>query len=288
MEIKKLFKFLSMLLLSTAVLLTGCGSNNNQSDEISQSADSESTGEDLTVVKVGVCSEQFHDMWEPAIEKLKDEGIDLQVVTITNYTLVNKALEEGEIDLNDFQHYAFLEEEISNFGYDITPIAETVTTPQNLYSKKVKSVDEIKDGDTIVIPQDDVNVGRSLLVLQQAGLLEIDPSAGNLPKIEDIKENPLNLNIVLVDGPMCASSLDEVTAAIIISEDAMDAGIYPDEYAIFEEQDSDANNQYTDIIAARTDEKDSELYKKVVDAYRSDETKDYILENFHGAFVPVW
>lgn len=292
-------KLLSVLLLGTmvfSVFAAGCGTMDadktvSQKKEAAETAEtSEETlteTDDPIVVKIGVSSEQ-NEMWDPIKENLAKEGIQIEIVYFSNYTLINQALDAGEIDLNAFQHYAYMNGQIDEFGYKITAIGETLYSPLNLYSSKIQGVDEIKDGDIIAIPADDVNQGRALLVLQAAGLITVDPNAGSLPLLEDVTENPLNLDIELLDQGLLPSSLDDTTASIINGQYALDAGIVPDEDAIFIKDRDENDAQYVNVIAARTKDADNEIYKRVVDAYHTDEVKDIINNKFHGAYVAAW
>jgi D-methionine transport system substrate-binding protein len=240
------------------------------------------------VVKIGLVGE-ITDQWTPVIEALGKEGIRVELVKFSEYVQPNRALEDGEIDLNSFQHYAYLNNEINTKGYHLSPIGETLLAPLGLFSKKVKSVAELKNGDSIAIPNDAVNGGRALRVLEKAGLLTIPASAGPIPQISDITANRLNLKFIEVEAAQTPRLLDDVAASIINGGHAVDAGLNPERDSIaLERQDGGSQNPYINVIAARTADKDNPLYKRVVDAYHSDAVKEVFRTVYKGAFIAAW
>ena len=168
MKLKRIIA-LSLSAATLALSLTACGGSSSAASDNAQASDSNSG--DAVTVKLGVVGSIYEDLWTPAKEKLADEGIDLEFVQFSDYVTPNNALANGEIDLNAFQHRIYLQSEIDNYGYEIENIGNTFIIPLNLYSDKVKSVDELKDGDTVAIPDDVTNGGRALKVLEAAGLI---------------------------------------------------------------------------------------------------------------------
>ena len=240
------------------------------------------------VIKVGVVGEN-NEMWKPVIASLAKEGITVQIVVFGDYTIPNQALADGDIDLNSFQHYAFLNNQIKNKGYKLTPIGDTFIAPLGLYSKKIKSINELKNGDMIAIPSDATNGGRSLKVLEAAGLIKVNPAKGFVPEVADITENRLNIKFMQVEAAQTAGLLPDVAAAIINGAHALDHGFNPSRDSIYlETQGKGSNNPYVNILVARTADKDNPLYKKVVDAYHSDEVKKIFETHFRGAYVAAW
>jgi D-methionine transport system substrate-binding protein len=240
------------------------------------------------VVKIGIVGDAA-DQWKPVIAKLAAEGIKIELVEFTEYVQPNRALQDGEIDLNSFQHYAYLNNEINTKGYTLTPIGETLLAPLGLYSQKIKSVSEIKSGDKIALPNDVVNGGRSFRVLEKAGLIAIPESAGPTPSKFDITENPLNLEFVEVEAAQTPRLLPDVTAAFINGGHAVNAGLNPERDSIaLEKQSGGSQNPYINIIAARTDRKDDPVFKRVVDEYHTDAVKEVLQTVYKGAFIPAW
>ena len=169
-----------------ALSLTACGSSQKAETTAaaadttaagSAAADTTAASGEKTVIKLGVVGEN-NEQWQPVIEKLAEENIDLELVKFADYPLPNRALNDGEIDLNSFQHIAYFEDDCKNNGYDLSIIGETIIAPLGLYSNKIKDVSEIKDGDIIAIPNDATNGGRALKLLESAGLIKVDPEAG--------------------------------------------------------------------------------------------------------------
>lgn len=248
-----------------------------------------SYAEEANEIKLGVVGEH-NEAWENVAKRLKSEGVNLTLVKFADYTLPNRALNDGEIDLNAFQHVAFLNADVESHDYKIEPIANTIISPLGLYSKKVKNVNELKEGDTIAIPNDPTNGGRALKVLELAGLIKLDPSKGYIPTVRDITENSKNIQIYEVDAGNTPSLLPDVAAAIINANYAVDNDLNPTTDPIFSDGVGkvDENNPYINVIAARSDNKDNPLFKKVIAAYQTKETAEIIKELYHGGEVPVF
>lgn len=273
-NIKKAAVILASLTACT-LALTGC-----------QTKAEEDSG--AKTVKIGVTGEN-NDQWNPIIEKLGKEGITIELVKFADYSLPNQALADGEIDLNAFQHYAFLNNEIKDKKLDLTVIGESIIAPLGVYSQKISDLSELKDGDKIAIPSDATNGGRSLKLFESAGVIKVNPDAGYLPTVSDITENPLNLEFYEVEAAQTPSLLPDVAAAVINGGHAIDAGLFPLEDAIYLETVAEGeDNPYINIIVARTADKDNELYKKIVDAYHTDEVAKVIEETYKGSYIPAW
>ena len=270
MKLKRIIA-LSLSAATLALSLTACGGSSSAASDNAQASDSNSG--DAVTVKLGVVGSIYEDLWTPAKEKLADEGIDLEFVQFSDYVTPNNALANGEIDLNAFQHRIYLQSEIDNYGYEIENIGNTFIIPLNLYSDKVKSVDELKDGDTVAIPDDVTNGGRALKVLEAAGLIKLKDSAEF--NIEELKANVI------------PSTLADVTAAVVNGNYALDFGLKTED-AIYKDDQLDIE-EYWNLIAARSadleDADKLETYKKVVAAFQSDETEKVFNDQFGGYFI---
>jgi D-methionine transport system substrate-binding protein len=239
-------------------------------------------------VKVGVVGEMYQDLWAPVIESLASENIDVELVSFADYSLPNEALNNGDIDLNGFQHYAFLNGEVESKGYEITPIGDTILAAMCVYSDKLTDIIELKDGDKLAIPNDAVNLGRALSVLQGAGVLTLNDVEGS-PELTDIIGNPKNIELVQVDAAQIPALLPDVAAGVINGNYAVDFGFKPSEDSIFyDDLDFYTDTRFVNIIAARTADKDSELYLRVVAAFQSDAVKQVLKDKFEGAFLAAW
>lgn len=240
-----------------------------------------------TEVKLGVVGSIYEDLWAPAQKALKAQGINLKIVQFSDYVTPNNALSNGEIDLNAFQHRIFLENDAESHNYDVKLIGNTFIIPLNLYSKKVKSVSELKKGSVVAIPNDVTNGGRAYKVLAAAGLITLKTSAGFNPTYDDIETNPSGIIIKELAANTIPSALADVDAAIVNGNYALDFGIKT-ESAIFKDTSVD-EKAYWNLIAARgKDLQDSakvEIFRKVVEAFQSSETEKVFNETFGGYFI---
>lgn len=272
----KLSKTLIRIGIIGAIFLTGCGAKEKTE-----------TATDKKVVKLGVVGADT-DVWEDVEKRLEKEGIDLELVSFTDYNQPNAALADGSIDLNSFQHQIFLENYNKERGTDLVSIGNTVNAPLGIYSDKIKDVSEVREGDHIAIPNDVTNGGRALLLLESAGLITIDPGKKEAPTVGDIIENKKKLTINELDASQTARTLQDVSLSVINSGVAVDAGFIPTEDAIFLEPVDDTSKRYVNLIAARKEDADNETYAKVVAAYQTEETKEVIKKTSKGSSIPSW
>ncbi|MHC5269494.1 MetQ/NlpA family ABC transporter substrate-binding protein [Enterococcus sp. LJL98] len=259
--------------LALLVLATGCGKK--------------AVEEERVTVKLGLIGEDT-DVWDDVQSRLKEEGIDLEYVKFTEYSQPNIALANGDIDLNSFQHQYFLDNFNAEHDTDLTSIGNTVNAPLGIYSEKIKDVSEIKAGDQVAIPNDVTNGGRALNLLEAAGLITIDASKKQAPTVSDITENKLNLEIVELEASQTARAIQDVTVSVINSGMAVDAGYIPNDDAIFLEPVDESSRPYVNIIVARTEDKENEIYQKVVAAYQTDATVKVIEATSKGSSIPAW
>ena len=276
MKCRRIFALAIALL---ALALTGCGSKDNGS-----AADG-----DTVTVKLGVVGAIYDDIWKPAQEALKAEGINLEIVQFSDYVTPNNALANGEIDLNAFQHRIYLQGEIANYGYEIQNIGNTFIAPMSLFSSKISSVSELKDGDIIAIPDDLTNGGRALKVLESAGIITLNPAAGFNPTLDDIQTYNIGVTIKELKANVIVSALPDVTAAIVNNNYALDFGLSASD-AIFADDRLDIED-YWNLIAARTadlsDPDKVEIFRKVVEAYQSDATLEVFNTECRGFYTPA-
>ncbi|NLY45666.1 MAG: MetQ/NlpA family ABC transporter substrate-binding protein [Tissierella sp.] len=266
------------LVLAISIFLVGCSSGNTNSPD--------GNDEGPTVVRVGLTGSDSKT-WNHIAEEAAKEDIKIELVFFDSYPLPNAALDSGEIEMNAFQHHIYLNQEVEQHGYELSVIGETVLAPLGIYSKQITSIDQLEDGAKIVIPDDVTNGGRALLLLQENGLITVDPSAGELPSLKDI-ENPRNFEIIELAATNIPASLEEVPIALINSGVARDAGFIPSEDAIILEEGKSGENKYVNIIVVRTEDKDNEVYNRIVELYHTDEVKEIIAEDSKGSSIPVW
>lgn len=272
----KLRKSIGLLLAAITILtlLCACGQGGND------------TGK---TIKIGVTGSFYEDLWQPAKKLLAEEGITLEIVQFSDFVTPNNALANGEIDLNAFQHRVYLESEVKSYGYEIQNIGNTLIIPLNIYSKKISSVSELKDGDTVAIPDDESNGGRALKVLESAGLITLSEDAGFNPSLKDITSYSVNIQIEELKANTIPSVLPDVTAAVVNGNFALDFGLKQEE-AIFQDENLDQQEYWCLIAARKSDLENAEtraLYEKIVDAYHSAETQAVFDGEYKGYFVSV-
>ena len=273
-----------ILALSVALVLSlsACGTSAS-----TQSSSGSSDSGAITEVTVGVVGSN-NEQWDTVNEILAKENIQVKLVEFAEYKLPNAALDSGEIDLNAFQHKAYLEKEIADLGYDISILGDTILAPLSLYSNYITDIDQLKEGDKIAVPSDPTNEGRCFKILESAGVLEVDPAAGYIPEIKDITSNPLNLEFVEVEAANTASLLPDVAAAFVNGAHAVDNGLKLEDAVYTEQVEPGSDNPYINIIACRTGEENNEVYQKVLAAYQSEESAQAILDIYQGAYIPAW
>lgn len=270
---------IGVVAIAAILLLSSCAKKENTNASTNNSKP--------VVVKLGTVGTS--DGWESAKESLKKQNIDLQFVEFSNYTTPNRALDAGEIDLNAFQHRIFLANEIENYNYNLKIVANSYILPLSLYSSKIKSVNEIKSGDKIAIPNDLTNGGRALKVLESAGLIVLSKDAKFSPTVHDIAENPSGVEIVELAANTIPSSLQDVTAAIVNGAYAHDFGLKMDE-AIFMDTSLSQKEYWNIVVANANDLKNPEkveVLKKVIAAYHTAETEKYYLDEYGGFYIMV-
>ena len=280
--------------------ITGCGSQKTEetaaTDSNSATTTSETTAStqeaeaakdgETRVVKLGLTGVIYEDIWNPIKEKLAGEGIDLQYVQFSDFSLPNAALDAGEIDINAFQHHAYFNNDTEKNGYDLTAIGDTFIIAMNIYSDQIQSIDELKDGDTVAIPDDASNGGRALKVLESAGIIEIDPDAGANPTVSDITNYKVQVDITELGASTIPSVIPDFTIAVVNGNYALDYGIDPST-AIFKESEYD-DDSYFCLMAVRSSDADDAVYKRIVELFQSETTKQIFQDEFNGYFVPAW
>lgn len=295
-------KLLATVLTAALALgvITGCGSQKTEETAATDSNAATTTSEttastqeaeaakdgETRVVKLGLTGVIYEDIWNPIKEKLAGEGIDLQYVQFSDFSLPNAALDAGEIDINAFQHHAYFNNDTEKNGYDLTAIGDTFIIAMNIYSDQIQSIDELKDGDTVAIPDDASNGGRALKVLESAGIIEIDPDAGANPTVSDITNYKVQVDITELGASTIPSVIPDFTIAVVNGNYALDYGIDPST-AIFKESEYD-DDSYFCLIAVKSGNADDPVYQEIVKLFQSEETKQIFEDKFGGYFVPAW
>ena len=256
--------FVTLALAGTVVLavaLVGCSS--------AASSESAELGSAENPVQLGVvgASDPYWAVYEAAVEA---EGIQLEIVDFTEYTQPNPALSEGELDVNQFQHVQYLGDYNVSSGEDLQPIGATAIYPLGLYSVKYESVDDIPDGETVVVPNDTVNQARGLLVLQSAGLIALAEGGSPASTLEDVLPES-RVEVEAVDAALTVNSLPDVAAAIVNNDFLGPAGLSSQDALVADDPSDEAALPYVNIFAARADDADNEVLLQLVEIFQSNQ-----------------
>ncbi|MBY5033614.1 MetQ/NlpA family ABC transporter substrate-binding protein [Streptococcus gallolyticus] len=283
MNFKKVFGLAAVAALSIGAL-AACGSKKESKS-------------DSNTVKIGVMglSATEEARWDK-IQELLGDDVKVEFTEFTDYSQPNRAVAEGEVDINAFQHHNFLNNWNKENDGDLVAIADTIISPIRLYSgtengkNKYTSVDQIPNGAEIAVPNDATNESRALYLLQSAGLIKLDVSGAELATVVNIKENPKKLKVTELDASQTASSLQSVAAAVVNNTFVQEAGLdYKN--AIYKEVKDENSEQWYNVIAAKKDWKKSdkaEAIQKIIEAYHTDDVKKVIEKSSDGLDEPVW
>ena len=272
----------------TLGLITGCGASSDSSGESTteESAKTSEESKELEPLIVGACVTPHAEILNELKDDLAEKGYDLQVVEYNDYVLPNTALEDGDLDANYFQHQPYLDDFNAENGTHIVGVANVHFEPLGIYAGKTASLDELKDGAVVAVPNDTTNEARALLLLEQEGLIKLKADAGLQATVLDIEENPLNLEIKELEAAQVARAINDVDVACINGNYAIEAGL--DAAIALESADSKAAETYANIIAVREGDENTDKTKALVDAVLSDKVRDFINDNYAGAVVPVF
>ena len=236
-------------------------------------------------LKIGVTAGPHAQIFEVVKKIAEKDGLKIQVVEFSDYVQPNAALAAGDLDANSYQHQPYLDNTVKDRGYKIVSIAQTIVFPMGIYSKKVKSLADLKSGARVALPNDPTNGGRALLLLQANGLIKLKDGAGLKATPLDVIDNPKKIKLIELDAAQLARALDEVDAAAVNTNYAIPAGLVPTRDAIAIEA---PKSPYANIIAVRAQDKDKPEFKKLLKAYHSAEVKAYVTKEFKDSIVPAW
>jgi len=268
---------LALILVFVLIATTACNASS------SASGNSHASNKPTTV-KIGISPAEL-STWNLVKKLAKKDNINLQIVKFSDYVQPNIALNNGDIDLNAFQTVIYFDAFKKQHHLDLTAIGTTPIWPMGIYSKKIKDIKNIKDGDQIIVPNDATNLSRALALLQKAKLITLSSNFTGTEGEESIKDNPKHLKITPVEAGQTPRGLDDATVAVINSDMAINAHLNPTKDPIFREDSS--NNAYVNIIAAKTQDKNNKTYKKIVQLFHTKEVTDFIKKHYKGAAIPV-
>ncbi|MBU5438527.1 MetQ/NlpA family ABC transporter substrate-binding protein [Tissierella sp. MSJ-40] len=265
---KKVLSLILIVVLSLS-LLAGCSKK--------ESADNE--------IKIGVSPVPHRELINLIKEDLENEGLKVTVIEFTDYVKPNHALADKEIDANFFQHEPYLNDFKEKEKLDIISLGKVHIEPMGFYSSKINSIDELKDGSEILIPNDTVNGGRALLLLESNGLIKLKDGAGLEATEKDIVENPKNLKVKSLEAGSLPRVLKDVDGAVINGNYALDAGLNPVKDSLFIEG---KDSPYANLVAIRAGEENKEKFVKLLKALQSEKVKKYIEDTYGGAIIPAF
>lgn len=269
--------FATLGVLASALTLAGCGEQAEQT-----------TPEAVAVkpLRLGVIAGAEEQVAEIAAKVAKEQyNLDVELVSFSDYVTPNVALNDGSLDINAFQHKPYLDKQIADRGYELVPVGNTFVYPIAAYSKVIKSLDELAEGAKVAVPNDPTNLGRSLLLLEQQGLIEVDDAVGLEATPLNITANPKNLDIIELEAPQLPRSLDDVAFAVINTTYASQIDLLPGRDSLFVE---DKESPYVNLIVSRQDNQNDERIQTFVKAYQSEEVYQAALELFKGGVVKGW
>ena len=230
-------------------------------------------------IKVGIMSD-FEPVWSTVKDIAAKDRLDIELVVFSDYLLPNAALDAGDLDANAFQHKPFLDHQIAAKGYRIAPVAATIVSPIGLYSSRVKALGALKDGALVGIPNDPSNGGRALLLLEPQKVIRLKDGVGLLPPVQDVVDNPKRLRFIELDAAQLPRSLEDLDAAVINTNYAVEVGLTPNRDAIAIE--AAAGNPYSNVIAVRETDKDAPWVLTLVHAFQNDVNRTFIRDTLPG------
>lgn len=276
-------KFRNLFLTAVAaVTLAACGNQTSKQETTKETKPAEH-------VKVAVVGSAAHEIWDFVAEKAKKENIDLEVVEMNDYVLPNTALEEGSVQLNAFQHRAYLAQWNKDKGSDIKEIGTTFIVPLYYFSTKYKSLKDLPENAKVLVPKEVAIQGRALVALETEGLITLKDGVGTKASLADITSNPRNLEIIEAESAQAPRLLQDVDAASINGSMAQDAGLKVEDYIFTDADHLDTiPKDRFNIIAANTKDADNPTYKKIVALFQADDVAKKMNEIGPGQYFPVW
>ena len=277
MKLRNLF-----LTAVAAVTLAACGNQTSKQETAKETKPAE-------YVKVAVVGSAAHEIWDFVADKAKKENIDLEVVEMNDYVLPNTALEEGSVQLNAFQHRAYLAQWNKDKGSDIKEIGTTFIVPLYYFSTKYKSLKDLPENAKVLVPKEVAIQGRALVALETEGLITLKDGVGTKASLADITSNPRNLEIIEAESAQAPRLLQDVDAASINGSMAQDAGLKVEDYIFTDADHLDTiPKDRFNIIAANAKDADNPTYKKIVELFQADDVAKKMNEIGPGQYFPVW
>ena len=243
--------------------------------------------DDDKTITVAASETPHSEILEAAKPILEEEGYDLEVTVFDDYVQPNEVVESGDFDANYFQHIPYLNSFNEEKGTHLVNAGGIHYEPFGIYPGTKSSLDDIADGDTIAVPNDTTNEARALLLLKDNGIIKLKDGAGLEATVNDIEENPYNVEIVELAAEQVARVAEETSYIVLNGNYALQAGYSVSKDALaYETSDSEAAKTYVNVIAVKEGNENSDKIKALVDVLKSDEIKDFINEKYDGAVIP--
>ena len=267
---------------------TGTDTNTDTSSDADTNGDAAANGETITLT-VGATPNPHAEILAQVKDDLAAEGIDLVVKEYSDYVVPNTAVEEGDLDANYFQHTPYMEKFNEENGTHLVSVGKIHYEPMGIYPGLTKTLEELKDGATIAVPNDTTNEARALQLLAAQGLIELKEDAGLNATPNDITSNPKNLQFKELEAAMLPQTASEVDLSVINSNFAMEGGMNPATDSLAsEDADSEAAQTFANIIAVKEGHENDPAIQALVKALQSDKVKEYIEKTYSGAVVAVF
>ena len=269
----KRLTWIIMAILAVALAVAGCGGNKPAAPA------------GKTVVKIGATAVPHAEILQVVKPILDKEGVDLQIVEMSDYVRPNLAVADKELDANFFQHIPYLNKFASERNLQLANVAAVHIEPMGIYSKKIKHINELANGAEVAIPNDPTNGGRALALLAKAGVITLKEGVGVNATVSDITANPKNIKIRELEAPQLPRALDDVAASVINTNYALEAKLVPTKDALVIEQ---KDSPYVNILVVRKGDENRPEIQKLVKALTSEDVKKFINEKYQGAVVPAF
>ncbi|MEN6461767.1 MAG: MetQ/NlpA family ABC transporter substrate-binding protein [Syntrophomonas sp.] len=271
-----------LVLICCALLLlgavAGCG---GKTDKAAKEAPADKT----TKLVVGCTAKPHAEILEVVKPMLAKENVDLQIKVFTDYAQLNPALKDGQIQANFFQHIPYLDDYNTKNKTDLVWTVKVHNEPMGIYSKKIKSLDELTEGSTVGIPNDASNGGRALMVLENAKLIKLKEGVGVTATDKDIIDNPKKLKITMMDAAMLPRTLDDAAICVINSNYALEAKLNPVKDSIFMEP---KDSPFANVLVVNPKDKNNPAIVKLDKALQSPEVKKFLEDTYQGSCVPAF
>ncbi|MGN8633008.1 MetQ/NlpA family ABC transporter substrate-binding protein [Blautia sp. HCP3S3_G3] len=243
--------------------------------------------EEDTTITVAASATPHAEILEQAKPLLEEKGYELEVTVFNDYVQPNEVVESGDFDANYFQHIPYLESFNEEKGTHLVNAGGIHYEPFGIYPGTKSSLDDIAEGDSIAVPNDTTNEARALLLLQDNGIITLKEDAGLSATVNDIAENPYNVEIVELEAAQVARVANETAYVVLNGNYALEAGFSVAKDALaYEKSDSEAAKTYVNVIAVKEGNEESEPIKALIEVLKSDEIKNYINETYDGAVIP--